>query len=59
MVVLAQLVRALGCDLRGRRFEPDIPPQKFNGSDAQLVVQQPVKLWSLTLGVRISPLPPI
>lgn len=28
MVVVAQLVRALDCDSRGRRFEPDHPPQK-------------------------------
>jgi hypothetical protein len=26
MVVLAQLVRALDCGSRGRRFEPGIPP---------------------------------
>lgn len=28
MVVVAQLVRALDCGSRGRRFEPDLPPQK-------------------------------
>ena len=28
MVVVAQLVRALDCDSRGRRFEPDHPPKK-------------------------------
>ncbi len=28
MVVVAQLVRALDCGSRGRRFEPGLPPQK-------------------------------
>lgn len=28
MVVVAQLVRALVCGTRGRRFEPDLPPKK-------------------------------
>ena len=28
MVVVAQLVRALDCDSRGRRFEPDHPPKR-------------------------------
>lgn len=28
MVVVAQLVRALDCDSRGRRFETDHPPKK-------------------------------
>ncbi len=28
MVVVAQLVRALDCGSRGRRFEPDLPPKK-------------------------------
>ena len=28
MVVVAQLVRALDCGSRGRRFEPDLPPNK-------------------------------
>ena len=28
MVVVAQLVRALDCDSRGRRFEPDHPPNR-------------------------------
>lgn len=28
MVVVAQLVRALDCGSRGRRFEPDLPPSK-------------------------------
>ena len=29
MVGLAQLVRASGCGPEGRRFEPDISPQRF------------------------------
>ena len=28
MVDVAQLVRALDCGSRGRRFEPDLPPNK-------------------------------
>jgi hypothetical protein len=28
MVVVAQLVRALVCGTRGRRFEPGLPPKK-------------------------------
>jgi hypothetical protein len=28
MVVVAQLVRALDCGSRGRRFEPGLPPKK-------------------------------
>ena len=28
MVVVAQLVRALDCGSRGRRFEPGLPPFK-------------------------------
>ena len=28
MVVVAQLVRALDCGSRGRRFEPGLPPSK-------------------------------
>lgn len=28
MVVVAQLVRALDCGSRGRRFEPGLPPQR-------------------------------
>ncbi len=28
MVVVAQLVRASVCGTEGRRFEPDLPPQK-------------------------------
>ena len=28
MVVVAQLVRALDCGSRGRRFETGLPPQK-------------------------------
>ncbi len=28
MVVVAQLVRALDCGSRGRRFEPDLPPER-------------------------------
>ncbi len=28
MVVVAQLVRALDCGSRGRRFEPDLPPKR-------------------------------
>ena len=28
MVVVAQLVRALDCGSRGRRFEPGLPPRK-------------------------------
>ena len=28
MVVVAQLVRALGCGSRGRRFEPGLPPKE-------------------------------
>ena len=28
MVVVAQLVRALDCGSRGRRFEPGLPPTK-------------------------------
>ena len=28
MVVVAQLVRALDCGSRGRRFEPGLPPLK-------------------------------
>ncbi len=28
MVVVAQLVRALDCGSRGRRFEPGLPPVK-------------------------------
>ncbi len=31
MVVVAQLVRALDCGSRGRRFEPGLPPLK-NGA---------------------------
>ena len=30
MVDVAQLVRALDCGSKGRRFEPDLPPQKGN-----------------------------
>ena len=28
MVVVAQLVRALDCGSRGRRFDPGLPPKK-------------------------------
>ena len=28
MVVVAQLVRALVCGTRGRRFEPGLPPEE-------------------------------
>ena len=28
MVVVAQLVRALDCGSRGRRFEPGLPPER-------------------------------
>jgi hypothetical protein len=31
MVVVAQLVRALDCGSRGRRFEPGLPPIKKTG----------------------------
>jgi hypothetical protein len=30
MVLLAQLVRALVCGIRGHRFNPDITPKMFN-----------------------------
>lgn len=29
MVVVAQLVRALDCGSRGRRFEPGLPPENL------------------------------
>ena len=35
MVVVAQLVRALDCGSRGRRFEPDLPPNKKSPPDME------------------------
>ena len=39
MAGVAQLVRALDCGSRGRRFDPDRSPQKRRADLAQLVEQ--------------------
>ncbi len=50
MVVVAQLVRALDCGSRGRRFEPGLPPQGMFK-----VLQSAAELFYFTARLRNHP----
>ncbi len=43
MVVVAQLVRALDCGSRGRRFEPDLPPKRNPRMDSFFLFSENTK----------------
>ena len=53
MVVVAQLVRALVCGTRGRRFEPGLPPKKsLHGNEGSFLFYT-IFFYLLNLGGNI------